>query len=497
VATPAQMKLRKLTLDSYGLEKPNAKVTVGSGSTPPLTILLGAQAPFPSSFFVKRSDESVVVTTRTNLLAALPKEVGSFRDRRLLEGDASAVTQLSVERRSSSFVQMAQDQGEWRLMQPMADRADSARVQALLRDLLAVQVDEVVSAEKADPAAYGLAPESVEATMTLWMAGDTAGTKVELGRIRGPGGDRVCARIGGTGPILEVDTNILALLAFKVQDFRDLVRLRFNPDLVRSFSLETGERRMAGRKTDELGWMLTEPAQAKADGERVRTFLTALPSLTAVGFEESALDPTNGAPLCQIRLWTSAISTQNVAHPADVTLRVLGSATGDLYRADTGTGTVFHLSGAQVRQALGPEPFWDPLRFRDRRVLNLESNMIKRLTLTRGEVAQSVERDEKGHWISHEGRTVNPATVESLLAAAAALKAVRLELPDADPAGYGFETPSARIDFGLAGADGIQKTLVIGLADAEGNRYARVQGQDLAFVLSAETAAALMRDLLQ
>lgn len=497
VATPAQMKLRKLTLDSYGLENPAIKVTVGSGSTPPVTVLLGAQAPFPASFFVKRTDEPVVVTTRTNLLAALPGEVGTFRDRRLLEGNASAVTQLSVERRSSSFVQMGREQGEWRLLQPVSDRADSSRVQALLRDLLAVEVREVVSTAQADPAAYGLAPESVEATVTLWMDGDTAGTKLELGLVRGPGGDRVCARIGGTGPILAVDTNILALLSFKVQDFRDRVRLRFNPDLVRLFTLETGERRMAGRKTDDQGWILTEPAQVKADAERVRAFLTGLPGLTAVGFEDSAPEMTNAAPLFQVRLWASDAPPQNGSTPPDAYLRLLGAVREDLYRADSGNGLVFLLSGPQVRQALGPEPFWDPLRFRDLRVLNLESNMIKRLTLTRGEVEQRVERDEKGHWISHEGRTVNPAAVESLLNAAGTLRAMRLESPEADTSGFGFETPFARIDFGLAGADGIQKTLVIGLADAGGNRYARVQGQDLAFVLSAETAAALMRDLLQ
>ncbi len=495
VATPAQMKLRELTLDSYGLEKPDVAITVRSGASAPVTLLVGAPAPFPSSVFVKRTDEEVVVTTRTNILAALPAQAGDFRDRRLLEGDAASVVRFELERRSSAFVQLVQENGEWRLMQPVVDRADTPRFQALLRDLLAAEVREVMSDEHADPVAYGLGPDSVEAVLTLWLAGEPAPTRVEFGRLSGPAGDRLCARIGGAGSILAVDTNVLSLLTFRVQDLRDRMRLRFQPDAIRGFSLEAGERRMAAAREGVLVWRLTEPLQARGDVERVRSFLMQLPSLATSGFDEAPAPET--PPLVQVCLWTGAVAAAGAPVAPDYRLRVLAAAEGDRYRADTGTGGVFFLEGEAVRQVLGAEPFWDPLRFHDREMLALSTGAVKRVVLMRGEVEQAAERDDKGRWLTHDGRQVNAEAVEGLLRTVTALRAVRLLPPEGDGKAYGFDVPAARLEFGLEGGAGIQKTVILGAADTDGNRFARVQGQDLVFVLSPETTALLMRDLLQ
>ncbi len=499
VVTPAQMRLRDLTLKSYGLDAPSTRFTVSAGAAPSNTLLVGALAPFPSSLFVKRSDEPVVVITRTNILAALPREVGAFRDRRLFEGEPGSVVRLDLERREGGFVQLVRENGEWRIRQPFTDRADRLRVQSLLRNLFATEVEDVVSSEHADPAAYGLGADAVEATLTLWQAGEETGTHVELGRAADSGQPRVCARIDGTGSILEVGTNILGQLAFRAQDLRDRLRVQIDPNAIRSFSIQAGELRMAARRDEGVLWQLTEPTQARGDVERIRGFLAGFTGLTAVGFEENEGRPWDAVALCEARLWTGDVSAASVQFPPDFTFRLLGKVPDDdRYRADTGTGVVFFVSDAAVRQVFGPEPFWDPLRFRDREMLGVNRESIKRVTLTRGEVEQSVERDDKGRWLAHDGRAVNAEAVETLVGAAATLRAIRLE--KADPAradGYGFGTAAARIDFGLDGGVGIQKTLILGLEDAEGNRYARVQGQDLIFVIPAAMAEILMRDLFQ
>lgn len=498
VATPAQMRMRGLTLAHYGLDKPSVRITTGSGSGPEVTVLVGASGPFSSSLFVKRTDEPVVVTTRTNILAVLPAEAGVFRDRRLLEGDAASVVRFELERRTVGFVQLAQENGEWRMLQPLAERADGIRVQELLRNLLAVEVREVLAPEQADLAACGLDPEGVEVAFTIWMAGDPAGTRVEFGRSAGPTGGKVCARIGGAGPILTVDTNVLSLLAVRALDLRDRVRLRFNPADIRVLTLEAADRRLTARR-DDAGWLLTEPQQARADGERIQSLLAGLSGLTAVYFAEGDVPATNALPLVQVRLGTGEPpAVPGAAIGPGLVLRVWGMApTGEVYLADTGSGSIFGADAAVIRRALGAEPFWDPLRYRDRAMLALKADTLKRITSVRGAVEQSVEREEKGRWISHDGRQVREEAVNALAEAAASLRAIRLEPTGGSDARYGFENPPARIEFGLAGGDGIQKTLVIGLADPEGNRYARVQGQDTVFLISSDTAGILMRDLLQ
>jgi hypothetical protein len=52
------------------------------------------------------------------------------------------------------------------------------------------------------------------------------------------------------------------------------------------------------------------------------------------------------------------------------------------------------------------------------------------------------------------------------------------------------------LTLGLSGAEGIQKTVVIGAETADGNVYAALQGQDVVYVLRKETADALVRSLV-
>jgi len=495
--TPAHMNARGLTPASFGLETPRARIACGVGDAEAITLLLGDEAPFGDALFARREGLPEVFTIRTNLLAAIPPEAVGFRDRRLFEGKASALVRVDVERREGGFVSFAREDDEWHIRQPIADRADGGRMRDWLAALLAVEVEDVVATLRADPAAYGLSPETVSATVTLWEVGDPEPTRLDLGLGAEQGQARAYARFGGGGAILSVSTNVLSLLGFRPQEFRDRLRLRFEPGAIRSFRLQAGDRRLVATRGDSPVWRLTEPVQVRGDLERIRAFLGALPSLAAVGFEEVNFSVSKDSPLAQVWLFTAGTATGTLAQVG--LLRLWGAEPGeDGYRADTGTGTVFRLSGAAVRQVFGAEQFWDPLRFRDREMLALAADSIKRMTVVRGDVTQTVDRDEKGHWIAHDGRQANRDAVEAMVGATHALRALRLEAPDADRTdGYGFESPSARVEYGLGGEAGIQKTLVFGGTDEFGNRYVRVQGEDLVFVLAPELADILTRDLLQ
>ncbi len=495
--TPSQMDARGLTLASFGLEPPRARIAIGMRGGGAVTLLLGTNAPFGETLFAKRADAPDIFTVRTNLLAALPAEAAGFRDRRLLEGEASSLARIDLERREGGFVSFSRENDEWLIRQPFEDRADSDRVRELLTGLLAVEVEDIVDTPRADPAAYGLSPETLSATLTIWKAGDSEGTRLELGLGSEQGQARTYARFGSGGPILSVNTNLLVLLAFRAQDFRNRLRVRFDPGAIRKFSLQAGERRLDATRGETEAWMLTEPVQVRGDREHIHAFLDAMPFLQAVGFEEENRPFPEAPPLVQTRLYAGGSATGTLEQVC--LLRVLGRAPGeDRYRADTGTGVVFWLEGPAVRQTFGEEPFWEPLRFRDRQMLELGADSIKRITVTRGEVAQIADRDEKGQWIAHDGRRVNRDAVEAMIGATRALKAFRLEAPDTDRVdGYGFAIPSARVDYGLSGDAGIQKTLIFGGTDAAGNRYVRIQGDDLVYVMAPELADILTRDLLQ
>lgn len=383
-------------------------------------------------------------------------------------------------------------------MQPFEDRADETRIRNLLDALFAAEAEVVVDAPHADPAVYGLSPETRFASLSLWRQDEReAAVRLDLGLATEQGQVRAYSQLGKGGAILLVSTGLLERLAFKAPEFRDRYRVRVDPDAAVEFRIRSGDRRLTAVRSEPAAWRLIEPVQARADLERIRAFLTGLPAMAAVAFEEAAPADAGTAPLGEVEVYAAVPPTGAVERVAR--LRILSRApTDDRYRADTGTGVVFHLSGPAVRHLFGEEPFWEPLRFRDRAMLTLSAGAIKRIAVVRNAAVQTVERDEKGVWISHDGRQVNRDAVESLLGAVSALRAVRLEpaLPDR-MAAYGLEPPAVRVELGLAGTGGIQKNLIFGGADGAGNRYVQVQGEEPVFVVAPELAILLTHDLLQ
>ena len=78
----------------------------------------------------------------------------------------------------------------------------------------------------------------------------------------------------------------------------------------------------------------------------------------------------------------------------------------------------------------------------------------------------------------------------------AALPVLRFERLDAvRRAAAGFDNPVLRLSIGLAGASGIEKTLLVG-GETAGGVYAAVQGQDSVAVIPAAAAEALHRSLV-
>jgi hypothetical protein len=138
----------------------------------------------------------------------------------------------------------------------------------------------------------------------------------------------------------------------------------------------------------------------------------------------------------------------------------------------------------------------DPLTYRNRQVLRLNADRVRRITRWHLGAEETVARDASGTWVVEmpPQATVSEPAVADLLTALANLRALRLE--PAEPSGpsrYGFDAPDTRLTVGLTGDGGIQKTLLLGSAAGTDGVYAAVQGQDVVFVLSRATAARLAR----
>ena len=150
------------------------------------------------------------------------------------------------------------------------------------------------------------------------------------------------------------------------------------------------------------------------------------------------------------------------------------------------------LISVEAFSCLGDECI-NPLLYRDRTMLALPAKSVRGISVLNMAGDQGVIRDEEGMWSCVGTGQMTPALgiIKQILFAVANVRAVRIETHNPkslEP--YGLDAPVATVTFGLQGDDAIQKSLLIGGADAAGRIYAMVRGQDVVFLIP-ETLVAL------
>ena len=509
VITTAQMRARRLTLADYELVSPRARVVVGDAERRQ-EVRIGCDAPFENRMYVQLGGESDVISTSTNLLSCLPSTVAEVRDRSVMRGEPARVTRFEIERQEGGFVQLLKVGEQWLLQQPLAARADQAKVLGLLNLLYRLRVQEFVADAKSDPVAYGLNPEGAPLRVTVWSSGDDAGTRLFFARRTEDGKEKTFARRADGSAIYAVSDDVLGVFGFKVSELRDRNVFTLAAGDIDGVGILAGEQKLWIRK-QEGEWAITDPVQWRADADRVRSVLEGLASLQIARFVDGettnlvslGLEP----PTCVVQVLSGVVSTNGAVEA------VRGGAAGQtnealclgaplaegslVYARLGGERTAFLVPASAVARFLGGARATDPLPYRDRVMLDIKPEAVRSVTLVRGERQQVAERDATG-WkaVAPAGGKLEPAVIAELLGAVKTLRALSVVSQDPRGAAFGLDAPAARLTFGLRGEEGIQKTLLLGKPTPDGHVYAAVQGLDLVFVLDRAVAAALVRDFV-
>lgn len=531
VITASQRRRRELSWADYGLAQPRARVAV-HGPSGVERLILGADAPLGDGIFARLARESAVIATARRVLDVLPAEINVLRDRAVMEGDAARVTRLEISRAGAGFLQIARSACGWFIQQPIAARADDRAVQALLDALYGLRVRQFVwdpprapaAAEtNAPPAggkvveAFGLAPDEAVARVGLGFAPAEAPRELFLGRAVPTDGAAVYARLGGAQSVYAVERGILDTLAVSANDLRDRRLFPIEPWQVNLVRLESRAGALVMHRAADAGWTIAEPVKWKADDRTLAALVAGLAAARIARFVDHArtnlvefglADPIVGAQLREeipssdrpAVLAPDAAAGAADGQPARKRPGFLWfgnpSPEGDAVFARFEDAPYVFEVPADALRLLGPAPL-DPKAYRDRTVLALTAENVRSITIGPAGREQTVERATNGAWVAAApGREALPAAVESVLFAAANLRAAAIEAIDApDPGAYGLAKPAATVTFGLSGQEGIRKTLLIGSASRAGKICVMVQGVGVIFALDAGTAAKLTVDL--
>lgn len=544
VVSEEERRERELTLEHYGLTDPRARLTVGNGLRQ-IELKIGNDAPLGGQMFVQIEGYENVMASSKGLFDALPEDLAAIRDRRVLAGTAPRTIRLEIDSPAGGFLKLVRSPAGWVFQQPDVGRGDDVRIARLLDAIYALQVqtfveDAKVEAAGADEAElegtraaptyeqYDLAGDKAVLRVRVFMHGDGVGRELLLGKATGENAGLIYARQSEIPSVYAVRRDILDAVSVSVNDLRSRRLFEQEPRDVSFVVFERDDHRLLLRRGNRGAWRIEAPVQWPADYQVVQQTLEALTRIDIKAFADPAqtnlvrlgLSPPawrvtlakeaptadgasgdatvgeRGEPkdvLAERRLWIGHKRRGQEGVFVGVENRILAMTEA----SEQASETFIFLVDSEPLASLAARAT-DPLVYRNRTMLALESKHVSRLSLRRGMLDQSVERDETGAWTPVDVATnvANKLAIDAALFHLANLRATSIVAhnPKA-PEQFGLVTGSMSLTIGLSGGGGIQKTLLMGSTAGQDGVYAMVQGQDVVFVLPGRVVAQLGREL--
>jgi len=529
VVTREQRRARGLDLADYGLRAPRA--TFGLINRLGRTELrIGVDAPLGDLVYVGVAGNESVFATSGAIADLIPAGIEELRERAILPGETARTGRLEIERPDRGFIQFSRRDGPWMIQQPITGRADGGKVMKILDALYALSVSafiwdppvssaaggrtEVVEADAVSSlAVYGLGADEAT-TVSVWIQGDEVGKGLMLGKPVPDRAGEVYAKRRQGDSIYAVSDGILELLTVGVNDLRDPALFAVTPAEVGYAVFQQGDRKLVLVRRETGGWLIREPVQWPADEQAVASVLDRITRWQVDSFvEEPAGDPADfGLDRPAFEIFLARAAPDAAANGAaegggagaterepEASGRLLiaaaDGADGTVFARFDDPPDVFRITVDPLRDPGGP--LVDPLFYRDRTMLSVPVDSVKRMVVRNGARVRSVARDGADGWTATAPETneVNLAVVEEMLFLAGNLRALWIESYNPKrPEAYGLSDTGSVLTLGLSGEEGIQISILVGSEAGPNAVYAMIQGRDLVFALSRENADRLLTD---
>ncbi len=473
---------RGLTLADFGLDNPVGTIAI-RGPRASFELSAGYCDTFTNGLFVMLKSDGNVYMTDPALRRFFEMSPADFADRRVFQCNMSMVHTVVLRRPALGDVKLVRDGRNWKITQPVEERADW--------DTVARLFDTFASATVVDDYRAGASPSAAQleradaASVTLYRKNDLAGISLFVGNPVPGDGDLAYAQYPDGGSITVTGALRRAVFA-PAYEFRD--RHLFpsaQPLAVESLSLDAGGRLLSLRQ-DEGGWAVTAPVAAAAEPDEVSLLIKDILSLEAEQF----------APFVQAsagpRIAAATIASRSRRVAFDVYAPAADSADeGRLGLLIEGTDMLFLAPAPAVSNVFARCS--DPLALLSRSVISVREEEGRAVTLSRPGMPDCRIERSGGAWTAAEaGREVDADATRRLFSAAASVRAesVASLTPSNAPPSDGF----AELSFDMAEGPSLRRILTVGPRAGDGHP-ARVKGHDTVFILSTDTVSALVRPL--
>ena len=270
-------------LAQYGLNPPRIDVAFRVKDQQDFQrLLVGDKTPTGGDLFAKRPDETRVFLISSFLDLIFNKTPFDLRDKAILNFERDTADGIEIAG-GSTDIQFAKNGTDWRIVTPVAVRADYAAVEELMTRLSSTQMQEVVAPEAGDLSAYGLDRPAMTATV---VSGSARATLL-IGRADEDEGGRF-AKDATRPEIFTVAESLFTDLAKDLPEYRlkDMFDARsWTADWVET---RRGDETLSFEKSSDGEETWRNASGQTVDTAKVVDLLTKLSNVRAQSFEAAA-----------------------------------------------------------------------------------------------------------------------------------------------------------------------------------------------------------------
>jgi hypothetical protein len=402
----------------------------------------------------------------------------------LLSVEADRVDKVTIDSERGRLELWKSSDGEWRMLQPVDDRADLNAVAALLQLLNPLEATRRVPGDRGSMVTYRLDRPDVVATFRVPRVSGFKEYELRVGRLN-PAFD-------GHYAIVDNDTTRLGLLdRWFVEShlLRDPMAYRFRR--ITQFKVENTRRVVVQQENEprvvlerdiETQWRVREPVDVPADQVTVNQLIRRLTTQRIATFVHE-----NPPSIDVYGLDSPTLSLHVVLDDQSSTLLTVGDPVpgldgeGELYAKRAARPKVFTIAASSLAEL--SKSLFD---LRDRRVLPFAPSGIDSFTVTAAGQTLRAHRRGTGDWVDAGGVPLNGLVIEQALQNLSVVAAVEFD----DAADAGARSGLARPDLEVLVYDrrGTERHAVFREADPQRSWARRVPDGSIGFVENVDIA---------
>jgi hypothetical protein len=223
--TAAELNAKKDSEAGFGFNAPQAAVDLAAGETK-WHFLVGSNTAPGDQVFIRIVGADGALVTDAAWLPLLPKTVENWRDTSLVS--AADACDWIVITNGARVIELRRNPTNqlWRMLQPIATRADSARITTALQQLATAQTTRIITDDpKSDLTAFGLEPANTD----VWLGrGTNLLSAIHAGKTSTEDTNQIYVRRDNFNTVALAARDALVVWSGEVNDFRDRHLLELN-----------------------------------------------------------------------------------------------------------------------------------------------------------------------------------------------------------------------------------------------------------------------------